>query len=85
MFLKNIGEAIMNFLSSTGIFKLLSDAESISDFALKNNWWQTVVMILIAFVLIYLAIGKKFEPLLLRRHPRRLLRPQSRVAQALLR
>lgn len=27
--------------------------------------WQHVVMILIAFVLIYLAIGKKFEPLLL--------------------
>lgn len=27
--------------------------------------WQSAVMILVAFVLIYLAIGKKFEPLLL--------------------
>ena len=42
--------------------------------ALKNLWegsglagmtWQNGVMILLAFVLIYMAIGKKCEPLLL--------------------
>ena len=59
-------ETIKSFLADTGIFKLLSkEAESISDFSLNGDWWKTAVMILISFVLIYLAIGKKFEPLLL--------------------
>ena len=65
MFFDGIVEAVKNFAADTGIFKLLSDAESIAEFSLKGNWWQTPVMMLIAFVLIYLAIGKKFEPLLL--------------------
>jgi len=61
-----IVEAIKSFATDTGIFKLLSpEAETISDFSLSGDWWKTVVMMLIAFVLIYLAIGKKFEPLLL--------------------
>ena len=64
--LKNFLSSLENFLSSTGIFKLLSpESEGFSDFALSENWWMTVVMMLISFVLIYLAIGKQFEPLLL--------------------
>ncbi len=47
--------AISNFLSKTGIALLFSN----------DNWWQTAIMFLIAFVLVYLAIVKKFEPLLL--------------------
>ena len=54
MFLQRIGDAIMSFLTTTGIAKMIGD-----------DWWKTAVMIVIAFVLIYLAIGKKFEPLLL--------------------
>ena len=58
-------ETIKSFVTDTGVFKLLSDADTVDSFALKGDWWQTLVMMLIAFVLIYLAIGKKFEPLLL--------------------
>jgi len=43
-------EAILNFLKQTGF---------------SMTTWQSVVMILIACVLLYLAIVKKFEPLLL--------------------
>ena len=64
--LSGIIEAVKSFLADTGIFKLLSkEAETVTDFSLNGDWWKTVVMILISFVLIYLAIGKKFEPLLL--------------------
>ncbi len=48
-------EAINNFLSKTGIALLFSN----------SNWWQYLVMYLIIGVLFYLAIVKKFEPLLL--------------------
>ena len=48
-------EAIQNFLNTTGIARLFADAD----------WWQPAVMFLISFVLIYFAIVKKFEPLLL--------------------
>ncbi|MBQ8849297.1 MAG: sodium ion-translocating decarboxylase subunit beta [Clostridia bacterium] len=62
-------DTLKNFLADTGIFKLLSEESetitSVTDFTLDGDWWKTVVMILISFVLIYLAIGKKFEPLLL--------------------
>lgn len=44
--------AIIGFLSDTG-------------FAMIANNWKVIVMILISFVLLYLAIVKKFEPLLL--------------------
>ena len=56
MFFERIFNAIKDFAFTTGIAKIID---------LGADWWQTVVMILIAFVLIYLAIGKKFEPLLL--------------------
>ncbi|MBE7023102.1 MAG: sodium ion-translocating decarboxylase subunit beta [Ruminococcaceae bacterium] len=45
-------EAVMNFLDQTGFM------------ALARNW-KMIVMLLISFVLMYLAIVKKFEPLLL--------------------
>ena len=48
-------ETIQNFLDTTGIARLFAN----------ENWWQIVVMFAISFVLVYLAIVKKFEPLLL--------------------
>lgn len=48
-------DTIKNFLGTTGIARLFGD----------ENWWQTAIMFVIAFVLVYLAIVKKFEPLLL--------------------
>ena len=50
-----IQEAIFNFLAKTGIAILFSDA----------NWWKYLVMYVIIGALFYLAIVKKFEPLLL--------------------
>ncbi len=48
-------DAIQNFLNTTGIARLFDDP----------MWWQTVIMFAISFVLVYLAIVKQFEPLLL--------------------
>ena len=48
-------EAIQNFLTTTGIARMFSN----------ELWWQTAVMFIISFVLVYLAIVKQFEPLLL--------------------
>ena len=48
-------ESIQNFLDSTG-FSLLFG---------QDGSWQTLVMFLIAAVLVYLAVVKKYEPLLL--------------------
>ena len=53
--LDGILETIKNFLESTGISRLFG----------MDDWWKYVIMYLIAFVLVYLAIVKKFEPLLL--------------------
>lgn len=53
--MQQIIESIGNFLSTTGIAKLFS----------SGDWWKTLVMFAIAGVLVYLAIVKKFEPLLL--------------------
>ena len=50
-----MGTAIENFLSTTGIAKLFGE----------SNWWQYIVMYVIIGVLFYLAVVKKFEPLLL--------------------
>jgi len=51
----NIINSIKDFLGTTGIARLIAD----------EQWWKTAVMFVIAGVLIYLAIVKKFEPLLL--------------------
>ncbi len=53
-------ESILNFLKSTGVYRLFGD--------LGEQWQLTVktlVMFLIVGVLVYLAVVKKFEPLLL--------------------
>lgn len=52
---QEIGEAINNLWHSTGIYSLFGGDAN----------WQNIVMILISFVLVFLAIVKKFEPLLL--------------------
>ena len=51
-------DAITNFLGTTGVAKMFS-AES------DTAWWQYLIMYVIIGALFYLAIVKKFEPLLL--------------------
>ncbi len=51
----SILETIKTFIQNTGIARLFEN----------ENWWQYAVMYGISFVLIYLAIAKKYEPLLL--------------------
>ncbi len=48
-------DAIKNFLGTTGVAKLFAEP----------NWWQYLIMYVIIGALFYLAIVKKFEPLLL--------------------
>ena len=48
-------DAITNFLGTTGVAKLIAEP----------GWWQYLVMYVIIGALFYLAIVKKFEPLLL--------------------
>ena len=48
------GGAILNFLQQTGFYEMFA-----------NGLWKNLVMILISFALMFLAIVKKFEPLLL--------------------
>ncbi len=52
---QGILDTITNFLGNTGIAQLFT----------TGDWWKYLVMYAIAFVLIYLAIAKQFEPLLL--------------------
>ena len=54
--LDGIIQTIKNFISNTGIAKLFNG---------DTGWWKYAIMYIIAFALIYLAIAKKFEPLLL--------------------
>ena len=54
-------DSIVNFLESTGIARLFGIGDAVAETA----WWKTVIMLCIACVLVYLAIVKKFEPLLL--------------------
>lgn len=67
---KSFSQMIGGFLDSTGINALVnpdpnelnSHGETMSDF---HKTWGRVIMIIITFVLFYLAIAKGFEPLLL--------------------
>lgn len=54
--LNSIIDTIKNFIQNTGIAKLVVD---------NPDWWKYLIMYVIAGVLVYLAIAKKFEPLLL--------------------
>ena len=61
--MEGILETIKNFIGSMGFNYIFGD----KSFNEAGQWmgWQYLVMYVIAGVLIYLAIGKKFEPLLL--------------------
>ena len=50
-------DSFIRFLQTTGIYRLIQSAET--------EWWKTLIMLVIGGVLVYLAIVKKFEPLLL--------------------
>ena len=52
-----MSEAIINFLQQTGFYTLIS--------GFMDGGWRNLVMIAVSFLLLYLAIKKKFEPLLL--------------------
>ena len=54
----NVGEILLKLWNESGF-------AAISSGFLSNNGWQNLVMIIIACALLYLAIVKKFEPLLL--------------------
>ncbi len=51
-------EAIWNFIEQTGFYMLINGF-------MANGGWKNLIMILVSFLLLYLAIVKKFEPLLL--------------------
>ena len=55
-------EAVINFLKTTGIYQLFWDVEAGK---FNTSCWQYLVMYAIIGALFYLAIVKKFEPLLL--------------------
>ena len=50
-------DSFIRFLQTTGIYRLIESAET--------EWWKTLIMFAISGILVYLAIVKKFEPLLL--------------------
>ena len=54
----NIGEILLNLWNDSGFSKIITGF-------MADGGWQNLVMIAIACVLLYLAIAKKFEPLLL--------------------
>ena len=60
--MSGIIETIKNFIGSMGFNYIFGEASFVDG---KWMGWQYLVMYVIAGVLIYLAIGKKFEPLLL--------------------
>ena len=51
----NILDSLLNFLGTTGVARLFEDPD----------FWKTLIMFAVSFVLAYLAIVKQFEPLLL--------------------
>ena len=54
----NVGEILLNLWNDSGFAKIITGF-------MAEGGWQNLVMIGIACVLLYLAIAKKFEPLLL--------------------
>lgn len=50
-------ESLENFLQTTGVYRMIMNMDAM--------WWQTIVMLAIVGILVYLAIVKGFEPLLL--------------------
>jgi len=67
---KSIGELFKSFYESTGIYAFLNPSEGLKDSSGRelttfSQGWGRAIMIIVAFILFYLAISKKFEPLLL--------------------
>jgi len=73
---KSIGELLTSFWETTGINAIidLNDGEKTSEpkgpaYEHEMNWFESslgrIIMIIIVFILFYLAIAKNFEPLLL--------------------
>ena len=54
----NIGEILLNLWNDSGFARIISGM-------ISDGGWQNLVMLIISCVLLYLAIVKKFEPLLL--------------------
>ena len=50
-------DSFIRFLETTGIYRLIESTDT--------EWWKTLIMFAISGILVYLAIVKKFEPLLL--------------------
>ncbi|MBQ9760790.1 MAG: sodium ion-translocating decarboxylase subunit beta, partial [Clostridia bacterium] len=50
-------DSLLNFWESTGVYRLITSVDA--------QWWQTIIMLGIVCVLVYLAVGRGFEPLLL--------------------
>ncbi len=67
---KSVGTLVVDFIKSTGIYAFVypdpnemnSHGQPMSDF---HKSWGRIIMILVTFVIFYLAIVKGFEPLLL--------------------
>ena len=57
--------SVKDFLTSTGVYKLFYAIGENGEYIYNENWWQPLLMLVISGVLVYLAIAKKFEPLLL--------------------
>lgn len=51
-------DAIIKFLQDTGFYQLFTGAET-------DYWWKALVMLAVGCILLYLAIVKKYEPMLL--------------------
>ena len=60
----NIGDSILKFLETTGIAKMFGFGQEASA-SQTTEWWKYLIMYAIIGTLFYLAIVKKFEPLLL--------------------
>ena len=57
--------SMVEFLKSTGVYKLFYQVAENGEMVWNPLWWQPLVMLVISGVLVYLAIAKQFEPLLL--------------------
>ena len=58
-------QGITSFFQSTGIYKIISAATNSGAIAIGSVDIGSIIMIAVACLLVYLAIDKKFEPLLL--------------------
>ena len=61
----NFIESLINLWESTGIYKMLYMVDEAGVATLNTGFVKTLIMYAIVAILVYLAIGKKFEPLLL--------------------